>query len=249
MKLPLIIGHRGASAVAPENTIAAFREALAVGADGIEFDVRLTRDGVPVVIHDSTLRRTGGLPHRVADLTWAEISKVDVGSWFSASFANETVPGLGELFTLLHSNNSTLYLEMKSDSASDQRALAEACAKTIGEHAAKERVIVECFQLPALRILKEIDPEIKTVALFEPSFTNPSVLSDQRIINQARDVGAAALALHHRLARESLVQKAKDAGLHVAVWTVDDPAWIGKAKKIGIDALITNNPTAMLAHR
>jgi glycerophosphoryl diester phosphodiesterase len=245
----LIIGHRGASAIAPENTMAAFREALAVGADGIEFDVRLTRNGVPVVIHDSTLRRTAGLPHRVADLTWTEISKVDVGSWFAASFANETVPGLAELFRLLQSNNSTLYLEMKCDSASEQRALAEACVRTIREHALKERVIVECFQLPGLRMLKEIDPEIKTVALFEPSFTNPSVLSDRRIIKQATDVGAAALALHHRLARESLVQKAKEAGLHVAVWTVDDPAWIERAKKIGIDALITNNPAAMLAHR
>src|SRR6185369_3282212 len=219
MNSPLIIGHRGASAVAPENTMAAFREALALGADGIEFDVRLTRDRFPVVIHDSTLRRTGGSPHRVADLTWAEISKVDVGSWFGSSFANEIVPTLDQLFTLFQSNNSTLYLEMKSDSPSDQQALAEACVTAIHSWSLKERVIVECFQLSALRILKDIDPEIKTVALFEPALTNPSVLSDRRIINQAQDVGAAALALHHRLARASLVQKAKDEGLHVAVWT------------------------------
>lgn len=252
----LIIGHRGASAVAPENTMAAFREALAVGADGIEFDVRLTRDGVPVVIHDNTLRRTGGLPHRVVDLTSAEINKIDVGSWFAqkkgfppGTFANETVPSLAELFTLFQSNNSTLYLEMKCDSPSEQRPLAEACVRAIAEHSLKERVIVECFQLPALKILREIDPDIKTVALFEPSFTNPSVLSDQRIIDQALAVGAAALALHHRLARESLVQKAKAAGLHVAVWTVDDPAWIERAHAIGIDALITNDPAAMLGRR
>ena len=229
--------------------MAAFREAIAVGADGIEFDVRLTRDGVPVVIHDSTLRRTGSLPQRVADLTRAEISKIDVGSWFGKSFANETVPSLAELFTLFQSNNSTLYLEMKSDSTSDQRPLAEACVRAIREYSLNERVIVECFQLPALEIVKEIDPDIKTVALFEPTFTNPSVLSDQRIINQAMDVGAAALALHHRLARESLVHKAKAAGLHVAVWTVDDPAWIDRARATGIDALITNNSAAMLAHR
>jgi glycerophosphoryl diester phosphodiesterase len=245
----LIIGHRGASAVAPENTMAAFREALSVGADGIEFDVRLTRDGVPVVIHDSTLRRTGGLPRRVAELTWDEISKVDVGSWFGKSFANETVPSLAELFRLFQSNNSTLYLEMKSDAVADQRPLAEACVRAIEEHSLQERVVVECFQLPAIKILKEFNPEIKTVALFEPSFTNPSVLSDQRIINQATDVGAAALALHHRLARKSLVEKAKAAGLHVAVWTVDDPAWIDRAQAIGIDALITNDPEAMIRAR
>jgi glycerophosphoryl diester phosphodiesterase len=249
MPAPLIIGHRGASAIAPENTMAAFREALAVGADGIEFDVRLTRDGVPVVIHDSTLRRTGGLPQRVADLTWTEISKIDVGSWFAGPFANETVPSLAELFTLFQSNNSTLYLEMKCDSASEQRSLAEACARAIDEHSLKDRVLVECFQLPALKILKEIDPEIGTVALFEPALTNPSVLSDQRIIKQAMDVGAIALALHRRLARERLMQKAKDAGLHVAVWTVDDPRWIERARAAGIDALITNNPEAMIRAR
>ena len=249
MTKPWIIGHRGASAVAPENTIAAFREALAVGADGIEFDVRLTRDGVPVVIHDSTLRRTGGLPQRVADLTWSEIAQVDVGSWFAQKFANETVPSLAELFTLFQSNNSILYLEMKCDSPSEYRPLAEACVKLINEHLFKDRVIVECFQLAALKILKEIDADIKTVALFEPTFSNPSVLLDQRIIAQATDAGAIALALHHRLARESLVRKAKDAGLHVAVWTVDDPGWIGRARAIGIDALIANNPAAMLAAR
>ena len=247
MNTPLIIGHRGASAVAPENTMAAFREAIAVGADGIEFDVRLTRDGVPVVIHDSTLRRTGGLSQRIADLTWSEVAKVDVGSWFSRSFANETVPSLAELFTLFESNNSTLYLEMKCDSAAEYAPLAAACCELIDQRGLKERVVVECFQLPALKIVSELSSDIKTVALFEPSISNPSVLSDQSIINKAVDVGAAALALHHRLARRSLIEKAKDLGLHIAVWTVDDPAWLERARTLGIDALITNNPAKLIS--
>lgn len=249
MNRPLIIGHRGASAVAPENTMAAFREAISVGADGIEFDVRLTRDGVPVVIHDSTLRRTGGLPHRVADLTSSELAKIDVGSWFARSFANETVPSLAELFTLFQSNNAMLYLEMKCDSPAEYAPLAEACCQLIDDYALKERVIIECFQLPALRIVREIHSDIKTVALFEPSISTPSVLSDQSIINKAKDVGAAAIALHHRLARKSLVEKATDAGMHVAVWTVDDPAWVERARTIGIDALITNDPARLLTGR
>lgn len=247
MNTPLIIGHRGASAVAPENTMAAFREAIAVGADGIEFDVRLTLDGVPVVIHDSTLRRTGGLSQRIADLTWSEVAKVDVGSWFSRSFANETVPSLAELFTLFESNNSTLYLEMKCDSAAEYAPLAAACCELIDQRGLKERVVVECFQLPALKIVSQLSSDIKTVALFEPSISNPSVLSDQSIINKAVDVGAAALALHHRLARRSLIQKAKDLCLHIAVWTVDDPAWIERALTLGIDALITNNPAKFIS--
>ena len=236
--------------------MAAFRAAIDAGADGIEFDVRLTRDGVPVVIHDSTLRRTGGRLDRIADLSWAELEHIDVGSWFAgkrnlspAAFTDQTVPSLQELLTLYESNDSLLYLEMKSDSSSEHEPLAEACCKLIEEHSMKERVIVECFQLPALKVVRDIDSEIKTAALFEPALTKPSVLSDQRILDQAMAVGASELALHYRLARKLLVQKAKASGLRVVVWTVDDPAWIERARAIGVDALITNDPAAMLAHR
>ncbi|HJP93043.1 MAG TPA: glycerophosphodiester phosphodiesterase family protein [Pyrinomonadaceae bacterium] len=248
MKTPLIIGHRGASAVAPENTMAAFREAIAAGCDGIEFDVRLTHDGVPVVIHDNTLRRTAGLAARVADLTWAEIKQINVGSWFTrsrTSFANETVPSLEELLTLFESNNLLIVLEMKCESRAEHMLLAEACCRLINEHSLKQRVIVECFDLAALPIVKDIDPEIKTAALFEPAFS----LSDQRIIDKAIEVGASVLAPHHRLARQSLIEKAKLAGLQLTIWTVDDPSWIAHARSIGVDALITNDPAAMLAHR
>ena len=171
MSFPLIIGHRGASAVAPENTMAAFREAIAVGSDGIEFDVRLTRDGVPVVIHDHSLQRTAGLPQRIADLSWEELKSVDVGSWFarkknlpSGSFANETIPSLDELFTLFESNDLTLCLEMKCDSLAEYAPLAEACCRLIEEHGLKDRVIVECFKLAALEIIKQLDADIKTAA-------------------------------------------------------------------------------------
>jgi len=242
--------------VAPENTMAAFRESIAAGCDGIEFDVRLTRDGVPVIIHDGTLRRTAGLAARVADLTWAELEQVDVGSWFAhaknlppGSFANETVPSLKQLLTLFQSNDLLVVLEMKCESPAEHLPLAEACCRLVNEHSLKERVIVECFDLAALTIVKDIDPEIKTAALFEPRISTPSVLSDQRLLDKANAVGASVLALHYRIARQSLVEKAKLAGLQVAVWTVDDPSWLARAQSIGIDALITNDPAAMLAHR
>jgi glycerophosphoryl diester phosphodiesterase len=256
MSRPLIIGHRGASAVAPENTMAAFKEAIAVGADGIEFDVRLTRDGIPVVVHDSTLRRTAGLSSRIADLTWTELTKIDVGGWFAnkknlapGSFAKETVPSLQQLFTLFQSNSLVLCLEMKCDSPSEQKTLAEACCKLVEENSLTERVIIECFDLAALEIVRNISPEIKTAALFEPSLSRPSLLLDQSILSRATAVGASVLAPHHSLARKGLVEKAKLAALEVAVWTVDDPTWIERARSIGIDALITNNPAAMLAAR
>lgn len=256
MTTPLIIGHRGASAMAPENTMAAFREAIAAGADGIEFDVRLSRDGVPVVIHDNSLRRTAGVSDRIADLTWSELNSVDVGSWFArnrklprGSFASETVPSLEQLFTLFQTNDLILYLEIKCDSASEHDPLAEACCKLINDYSLKQRLIIECFEMPALEAVKNVDPEIKTAALFQPALSRSSALSNQRVLNQATAVGASELALHYRLASERLVQEAKLIGLRVAVWTVDDPAWVYAARTIGIDALITNNPAAMLAER
>jgi glycerophosphoryl diester phosphodiesterase len=118
--------------------------------------------------------------------------------------------------------------------------LAEACCRLIEEYSFKERVVVECFQLSALEILKEIDPEIKTAALFDRAFT------DQGVITRATEIGAMAVALHHRLARKALVEKSKQAGLHVAVWTVDDPTWVARARAIWIDAIFNNDPARML---
>lgn len=230
--------------------MAAFREAIAAGADGIEFDVRLSKDLVPVIIHDSTLRRTAGRSHRIASLTWNELKHVDVGSWFPrGDFKGETLPSLEELFALFQNNDLTLYLEMKCDSRSEHEPLAKACCDLIVDFSFKERVIVECFDLRALEVIKRIDPEIKTAALFEPAISKPSLLLDQRIIDQTIAVEASELALHHRLARKRLVQKARLAGLRVVAWTVDDPKWIARARSLGVEALITNDPAAMLAHR
>ena len=100
--------------------------------------------------------------------------------------------------------------------------------------------MVECFELPALEIVKEIDSEIKTAALFDRTFIS------QRIVAQATGIEATAVALHYRLARKRLVEKSKQTGLHVAVWTVDDPAWVQRAGDMGVDALITNDPALML---
>ena len=230
--------------------MSAFREAIAAGADGIEFDVRLSKDLVPVIIHDSTLRRTAGRSDRVANLTWNELKHVDVGSWFPrGDFEGETLPCLEELFTLFKDNDRSIYLEMKCDAPSEHEPLAKACCDLIVDFSFQERVIVECFDLRALEIIKHIDPEIKTAALFEPAISKPSLLMDQRIIDHAIAVQASELALNYRLARKRLVQKAKLAGLRVVVWTVDDPKWIERARALGVEALITNDPAAMLAHR
>ena len=220
MREPLIIGHRGASAVAPENTLTAFRSATLAGADGIEFDVRLSGDGVPVIIHDDTLYRTHRLRDRVADLSAAELDELGV-------------PSLRELFELMSDNELLLCLEIKGSSAE----LAERCCGLVREFSFEERTIVECFDLNVLKLV-----ELKTAALFDSR-----IYTDQSLIDRALEVGASVLALHHRLAKAPLIERAKLAGLRVVVWTVDELAWVARARSLGIEALITNDPAKMIA--
>ena len=253
---PLIIGHRGASAVAPENTMAAFRKAIEVGADGIEFDVRLTNDGVPVVIHDDNLRRTNGRPERITDLSAQELRGIDVGTWFSISrglaanqFKDEPVPTLEELLQEFSTHDVVLYLELKCAPVEVPRIAATVCRMLQGTPIG-DRVIVECFDLSAIAEVKRLAPEIKTAALFEPRVSDPmSVLVGQQLVDRAKAVGADEIALHYRLARRRTVEQARHACMSVAVWTVDDPSWLARSREYGINSLITNDPALMLRHR
>ena len=258
-RLPLIIGHRGASALAPENTLAAFRRAIADGADGIEFDVRLAHDGVAVVIHDATLERTGLLKGRVGNLTAAELQATDVGSWFGKhgrvglaaakrEFAGEPVPLLQQVFKLFEENKGRLYLEMKADAGTGAELAAEV-VRMIRQSPVRNRVVVECFDLALIEKVKAIDSSIRTAALFEPKLSKPGTIVPRNLAEVAQAAGADEIALHHSLARRRIVEQALSLNQRVVVWTVDNPAWLAKARTLEIHALITNNPARLLAAR
>jgi len=250
---PLIIGHRGASAFAPENTMAAFALAIESGADGVEFDVHLTRDGVPVVIHDDTLLRTGGLSQRVSDMSLSELSEIDVGSWFEVNkqkgiFSGQTIPTLTGLLAWASAKQAYLYLEMKSDPP-QRRDLATAVWESLKQFTFGDRVVIESFDLDAIKIFKSLAPDIKTAALFEPSITTPPGFRSRRLVELAKDAQANEIALHYRLANKRAIELAQAGGFEVVVWTVDDPKWISKARSLKISALITNNPALLVAQR
>lgn len=258
-RLPLIIGHRGASALAPENTLAAFRQAIVDGADGIEFDVRLARDGLAVVIHDATLERTGGLKRRVSSLTAAELQATDVGSWlgkrrrakFAASdkdFAGEPVPLLEQVFELFTKHKGRLYLEMKADAGAGMELAAEV-VRLIQQSTVRSLVVVECFNLSLIERVKVLDSSIRTAALFEPKLSQPATFVPRNLAELAQAAGANEIALHHSLARRRIVDRSLHLNQRVVVWTVDNPAWVTKAQTLNIHALITNNPARLLAAR
>lgn len=251
---PLIIGHRGASAVAPENTLAAFSRALEDGADGIEFDVRLSRDRVPVVIHDATLKRTARLDRLVEDLDASELQQCDVSSWLRPVQSDNkqhagTIPTLAQVFELFRETNALLYLEMKSDEA-DATVLVAAVVDEIQNAQRAGRVVVSSFDLRAVAMVKKLDPTITTAALFEPKLSKPlSTIRRLKMIDLALEQRANEIALHHSLCSARVVQKAEEFGLPVVAWTVDDVKWIKQGQSLGLKALITNNPAAMIRRR
>ncbi|MCA1567126.1 MAG: glycerophosphodiester phosphodiesterase [Acidobacteria bacterium] len=253
--LPLIIGHRGASAVAPENTLTAFERALDDGADGIEFDVRLARDGVPVVIHDATLRRTAGIDAQIAALSSSDLSSIDVGSWFNrrrparalAAYTRETVPTLARVFETVAPRCRLLYVELKCD-AQETTSLVERVVAEVRAHNLERRVVIESFTLAAVAEAKRIAPQLRAAAAFErrPGCPLPAA---RTLLKRARDCRADELALARSLVSRRTVEAARARGLQTVVWTVDHPSWVRRAGALGLRAVITNDPAKMCAAR
>ncbi|MGB8508095.1 MAG: glycerophosphodiester phosphodiesterase family protein [Pyrinomonadaceae bacterium] len=250
----LVIGHRGASADAPENTHAAFALALDCSADGIEFDVRLARDGVPVVIHDATLKRTGLRDVRVDAFTSDELARVDVGTWFNRRFpaaaldayAREGVPTLETTLELVGLRARVIYIELKCEHAKEHASLAAAVVRIVRERGLTGSVVVKSFTHAAIAEVKRLAPDIRTAALFERKFTRP-VITARRIITQAVACGADEISLHYTLLNRAVVSAASERGMKTMVWTVDAPSWLARARKYELRAVITNRPAALRA--
>lgn len=250
---PLIIGHRGASAHAPENTLVAFQMAFDAGADGVEFDVQLAKDGVPVVIHDATLERTGLRREKAADLTSKELGLIDVGSWFNKKFpkranpdfAGETVPTLTQVLNLLTESNGLIYIELKCGDT-DFESLAKAVCDVIRDSPMLRRIIVKSFKLAAIPVVRCHLPDVQTAALFEPTIMD-FLRRRRHILAIACEFGADQISLHYSLVTRNLVSLAAKAQMPVTIWTADDPKWVKRCSKIGIRALITNDPAKLIA--
>ena len=250
----LIIGHRGASAYAPENTIAALKMAVELGADGVEFDVRIAKDGVPVVIHDADLVRVAGRQEKVAELTSAELAEIDVGSWFARqfpdrsprSYSEQTVPSLESALETL-SSADLIYVELKTDALTSDLLVDKVC-ETISHVVPLSRVIVKSFDLDALKRVRTELPDVETAALFQPS---ASTVFRRRasLIEMAASCGADHISLHWSLVNRKLIEACTAAKMSVTVWTVDHPRWIARANDLGIRSLITNDPAKLLAAR
>jgi glycerophosphoryl diester phosphodiesterase len=244
---PLIIGHRGASANAPENTHIAFNLALGLGADGIELDVRLASDGVPVVIHDATLERTALRSGVVEACPSSVLTQYCVGTWFNLRhpddadvyFDEQYIPTLEEVFESY--GKSLIYVEMKCEDASRRFALARAVVELTRQHGLAERVVVKSFEHDSLAEVKRLAPEIRTAALFGRSWPRPFVPAAD-ILEAAGRCGADEISLHRSLLRKATVEAARRRGFGVLVWTVNSPFWLRRARTLGLRAVFTDCP-------
>ncbi|MGH6980226.1 MAG: glycerophosphodiester phosphodiesterase family protein [Stellaceae bacterium] len=229
--IPRVIGHRGAAARAPENTLAGFRRAAELGCAWIEFDVRLSGDNQPIVFHDDTLERLTDGAGPVAQATLRDLMKLDAGG--------EPIPTLAATLAQLATSRLGANLEMKAEPGREQ-ALAEAVARGVAD-APRIDLLVTSFSMPALTAIARIAASLPRGILRE------RIGPDWRAA--AAGIDAAAIACDHRYLTRDQAASVRDAGLPLLTYTVNDPS---RAKELfgwGVSAVISDAPDAILAAR
>lgn len=224
-----LMAHRGNSALAPENTLAAFAKALDSRPEWIELDVHLSADGQVVVMHDRTVDRTTNGTGALAELTLAQIKALEAGSWFGAEFAGELVPTLAEVVELV-GDRSRLNVEIKL--AADNPGAPQQVVEVLRQGGVLAASMISSFDLEAVLEVRELTPE-PALALITGRATD---------LDRAREAGLPWLNLHAAATTEALLQQAREAGIAVTVWTVDSPAQMEHFASLGVEALCTNAP-------
>lgn len=229
----LRIGHRGAAGTRPELTRASFERAIELGADMIELDVQLTRDGELVVLHDRVLGRTVRGHGAVRDRTLRELQSLDAGSWFDPVYGAERVPSLDELFDLTR-GRVDLNVEIKSPQI-DWQATAKRLAEKLKDPERCRSTVVSCFDMGALHALRSESAGARIGVLWK----DPNLEDAWR---QAVELQAVSLHPHWLLADAKTLQAAHERGLSVLVWTVNEPADIERLASLGVDGIISDFP-------
>ena len=230
---PHRVAHRGYSAVAPENTLPALAAAVLAGATLVEFDVRTTADGVPVVIHDRTVDRTTDGSGDVSELTLDEISALDAGSWFSTAYAGTRIPLLREVIDLLRPEapGVELLLEIKPPATLEQ---VKVIMGQVADAGLLERTVVQSFDPAVVRLVADATPDVR-LGLLRHGF-------DDEQVRVARELGISYVnpALRAVLAGPATVAELAGAGVGVMPWTPNDISlWAGLIEA-GVAGLITD---------
>lgn len=233
MAKPIICGHRGVAVRAPENTLVGLELAAAMGLAMVEVDVRLTRDGAPVLFHDAGLGRTAPGRGTIRDLRWSELEKLDAGRWFGPEFAGEGIPTLAEALAALGPRLG-INLELKTDGETGPERI-EALVKTVLDsvtHARmEERCVVTSFDRVAVRLAASLDPDLPC----------GPIIGEGDPLEALREA-SGLISVRHGLITPATVVAAHAAGCAVHAWTVNDPKAAERLAALGVDVIITDDP-------
>lgn len=237
---PRVVAHRGYAAVAPENTLPALAAAALTGAAWVEFDVRTTADGVPVVIHDRTVDRTTDGTGRVGELGIDEVERLDAGSWFCPAFAGVKVPRLSQVLDLLAPMSADLLLEIKPPATAEQ---VKAVVAQLGERGLHGRTVVQSFDPGILHLTDQADPELRRGLLRKGFDADPLAV--------AREVGAILYnpTVADVLGDPATVARLQHAGVEVMPWTANDPAVWPELVAVGVAGIITDRAGELVGWR
>lgn len=235
-KKPMILAHRGARKVAPENTLAAFKKAIKLGFDGIEMDVVLTKDKVPIVFHGNDLSHSTRENGFIHEMTSSDIFKVDAGSTFEEKFKGEKIPTLAETLDLFKDTNMLINIELKNQPGK-KNGIETAVAEMIYNYGFQDKVLISSFSPLMLRRFSKISPKIPSALLIgpHPFFFLKTLLS-------ANMLKVTAINPVFQYTSERLVNFAHTMNWRVFTWTINTRQEYKRAVEMGVDGIITDEP-------
>jgi glycerophosphoryl diester phosphodiesterase len=230
-----VVGHRGASGHAPENTLAAFRRAVELGATFIETDLQVTRDSCFVALHDDTLDRTTNGRGPVHRHTLVEVRELDAGSWYGPQFTGQRIPTLEEILQFTREKDVVFYLEMK---ARGVWGLEHSLIASLRASGVAARTVLLSFDPATLAAVRHIEATLMT-----------GLLCDQPsgdVVARAVRAGARQLAPRADLVSPALIAEARSADLQVVTWTVNEPRHIRALVSMGVDGIMSDYPDRLV---
>lgn len=232
--LPGIIAHRGASIEAPENTLAAIARAAERGAGGVELDVAISADGVPVILHDDTLDRTTNGRGPIIDQPYPALAALDAGAWFSAEFHGERVPTLAAAAALILDRDMALNLEIKPPPGHDKETAERAIAVLTACWPSYGRLLISSFSVEALKEARDLAPH------WPRGLITGAPPADWRDV--MKSLGCVSLHCSASSVTPSLVEEVHKEGYRLLVWTVNEASKARKFFASGVDGIITDDP-------
>jgi glycerophosphoryl diester phosphodiesterase len=234
-----IVAHRGASCVAPENTLSAIRKAAQQGASWLEFDVSLLGDATPVVHHDATLDRCTDHTGSLDQLTAANLAGIDAGSWFGTHFSGEPLATLNQALDLIGGLKMSANLEIKPHDAPPE-SIARAVASALERHPwTRDRILVSSFKLGTLEVLRRLMPRQPIAMLYEDPPANwPEVLSG---------LDACSLHIWYESLTLEILALAQEHRIDVRVYTINEPPLVERFRDHGLTGVISDHPPLFLS--